>query len=48
MAHDAQDTLDLRMICDLGDKHRPNTKRWSWEWMQYFHLCPKCANQWDR
>ena len=40
---------DLRKTCDFGDKHfRLADKRWSWEWMAYFHMCPKCLRKWDK
>lgn len=37
-----------RPVCDFGDRHgKPTEKRWSWEWMQFFHLCAGCAEKFD-
>lgn len=39
---------DLRKTCDFSDRHGvPIDKRFSMEWMFYFHMCAKCLKQWD-
>jgi hypothetical protein len=40
---------DLREVCEFGDWHgKPIDKRWSMEWMFYFHMCAKCLRRWDK